>query len=487
MAENTRSTSKFGQVVADVRAMQKPAELVDYIPAPLIEKIAYIMLLIWCLSPLIILFIKGAGLSSYLMAGLHWAFILWQLGMFGFLLGIVALSKSLLAARRAAAPGDGGGTEPQAQSPWLWPWLRSHSVPALLALLLLWSTISCFCSSNIPQSFLGRQYVRDGLFTYYAYAGIFLCAYIVRRRRYARILMEAMVAVAALLAFFTALDLNVINYFFVMENDCSVFYNINHYGYYLCLNIMVAAMLAVTPLPERDAATEPPAGGVRSPRLLLLLRLAVVALLTQAMMINYSFGPALAVMGGMALLVIFSACFDRQSLKRALAVVIVFIVVMVGYNAINGNLSGNFAVLFGDVSKIVQDDPEAGDAGSKRWVLWVHAVQFAQEKPLFGYGPENTEDRYAQEDIVMGRPHCIPLQLAISQGIPAMLFYLLALGALTVNFFRRRHRLNSYEIGMFCAVAAWFASSLLGVSMYYTSPFYFTVLGLTAAALEERG
>ncbi|MDO4540438.1 MAG: O-antigen ligase family protein [Syntrophomonadaceae bacterium] len=454
MAAWARFRAKCGRISHDIGQMQRPSELADYIPAALIEKLALFLLLVWALSPVIILILKGCRLTGYFMAGLQWAWILWQVGMFGLLLGAVALAKSLLAAGRR---GEN----------WLRPWARRHLFPLLLLLLLLWATLSAFFADNFLLSFFGDSYRKDGLFTYYSYAGIFACAYIVRRR--SRLVVEVLVAVFALLALLTVLDSQALNAFFAIATDRGIYFNINHYAYVLGLAVMLAALLAM-------AGPATVTGG-------LPLRLAALALLTWALLINRSFGPYLAVIGGMALLIIFTAGFDRERLKRAVLVVAVFAVVSLGYNAVYYNVSGDFSRLFGDVGRIAWDDPDAGDAGSGRWELWVLGVEFAAERPVLGHGPDSLRPLYRAEDINHSSPHCCVIYLAATLGYPAMLLYLGAMLALTVSFFRCRRRLTTYHIGLFCAVAAWFASSLLGVSMYYTSPFYFTVLGLAAGSL----
>ena len=137
-------------------------------------------------------------------------------------------------------------------------------------------------------------------------------------------------------------------------------------------------------------------------------------------------------------------------------------------------------LLFG-INSIINSDENAEFAGSGRWRLWVNGIKFVFEKPLFGYGPENLGYRYLMEDIKLDRPHNEIIQFAASLGVPAALFYIAALLIHFRNLFRYRKQASVLCIGLYSVVFTYFVSSMFGNTMFYTSPFYFMILGLSVA------
>ena len=128
---------------------------------------------------------------------------------------------------------------------------------------------------------------------------------------------------------------------------------------------------------------------------------------------------------------------------------------------------------------------KAASAGSGRWILWVKAAEFTAEKPLFGYGPDNLGERYAEEGIKIDRPHNEFLQISASLGIPALIFYLSGLASLYINFIRNRKQSTPFIIGLICTVTAYLVSSMFGNTMYYTTPFFMAILGITAGQIKD--
>lgn len=106
-------------------------------------------------------------------------------------------------------------------------------------------------------------------------------------------------------------------------------------------------------------------------------------------------------------------------------------------------------------------------------------IKFVVEKPMFGYGPENLGARYLAEGIAHDRPHNEFIQIAASLGIPALLFYILALLKNFSTLFINRKSLTITTITLNAIIVAYLVSSFFGNTMFYTSPFYFMLLGIT--------
>jgi O-antigen ligase len=131
--------------------------------------------------------------------------------------------------------------------------------------------------------------------------------------------------------------------------------------------------------------------------------------------------------------------------------------------------------------------------GHGRWRLWELTAEYIRQRPLFGYGCEGINERlYAGTAAINGvsNPHCEPLTYAAFFGIPAALFYIAGCVTAIVKGLRSSNNksktANCSTIAAYAA-AAYFISSLFGVAMFYTAPFFFILLGISAGAENKEG
>lgn len=347
---------------------------------------------------------------------------------------------------------------------WFMETLRKHPVPLFLFLMLIWSIFSYAFSSDQNLALHGSTYRHEGLLTYFSYAGIFCCGYIVRDKKMRVCLMKIFVLTATVLSILMLVNQPALNRLFSLEYGTAVFQNINHFGYYLCLAVMLAAALAL-----------------REPRFnkSVFLWTSTYIVLIAALVVNNSFGPYLAVVMGLIFLMMLTLMYARKSWLNAVILLIILFALSFGFNSKSNYLTNEVTTLSEDIVNIVQNNEKAPQAGSYRWILWVHAVKYILEKPVFGYGPENLYYRYLQDNINCRCPHNEILQLSATLGIPAALFYCCAIFFYFLPLLKNIKRVNTDIIGSYSAVFTYLLSSMVGVSMFYTTPFYFAFLGLT--------
>ena len=99
------------------------------------------------------------------------------------------------------------------------------------------------------------------------------------------------------------------------------------------------------------------------------------------------------------------------------------------------------------------------------------------ERPILGYGADNLESEYKKYDIEQDRPHNLIIQLATTSGLPGCILYMIAIGLILVRTFKRLNDSNCIYTIVFFAVIAYLISAMFGNSMYYTSPYFFILLG----------
>lgn len=459
--------SRLNQIYQDVHQMTKISQLLDYLSLKALSSLAFGLLMILTVLPALVWifgwvwpaksFMAGALRQISLMA--NWRLLMVQIGYIGCLVAAIVAAKSLLSAHRAKRP--------------ILQYLNEHALPFFLALLLLWSTVSTFLSNNRELSLYGTPYRQEGLLVYFAYAGIFCLGLLIRESRQARNLLIAQVMGSIVLS--TSFLINYIPAvrWTIPHLNTTVFYQINHFGYYLVLSI-VASLVLMT--------TEPK--GSRSFWIWTLsYNLSVATLI-----LNTSLGSYLAVIGGLGLSMIFyHRMEDRLTRKRILLAIGSLGLLSIVLDLFIGRLGNDLGILARDTLNIASDAPEAASAGTGRWALWKSGVQFALMKPWFGHGPENLGALYhLYGPFDIDRPHNELIQLAASQGIPAMLLYIAGLSFHLRDFLRRWRGLNNLTIGVFTIVGAYIISSMFGNSMYYTTPYFFLVLGLSYGLLRNQ-
>lgn len=430
-------------------------ELLTYFTSH-IESISVILLGLWILTPAFIL-LKTIQISyeqqyayfTGLLLGVEWNVLLQQIGFIGFFVFIILVCNYFI----------------KFESEIDEKFLSVNFIPWLLVLMLIWSIISTVYSNNKALSFFGTIYRRDGLLSYIAYAGIFSCGYVVGKNKNILKLLNLNTWVASLLSILMLMDNDNLNKVFNLYPDSAVFYNINHFGYYLSIALMCSVTLIL--LDDNESFRN------------YLLKFSIYIVLTAALIKNSSFGPYLAVIGGIALLIFFNKYLDKNKKNKLLIIILIFIIISLVINIMRSSMFTEIKRLIFGIESIIMKDDNADLAGSGRWKLWVNGFKFILEKPIFGYGPENLGARYLMEGIEQDRPHNEIIQFAASLGVPAALFYISAILLHFRNLFKYKEHVSILTIGLYSVVFTYFVSSLFGNTMFYTSPFYFMILGLS--------
>lgn len=339
--------------------------------------------------------------------------------------------------------------------------IKSNVLPLSLTLLLFWSVISAFLSEDTAIAFTGTVYNNQGLFSYFAYAGIFsACAFIKEKKDVLHVL------------FFHTLCASLVSGLSlcgVYQIDIGAFTNQNHYGYYLCMMLPLALGLFIS-----------------SDKKYRFIYLIEAMLLTTGLVFCGSMGPFLAVVISVVCFIVFTAILHKKRLWRLLLGVVLCALSGIVSAIGSWDLGADLAKMASDIgvaaAKIggdtAQETEEAfNKIGSSRGVLWRYAWQFACEKPIFGYGPEGLDAQYYR---VLGsgyQPHNEFLQIAASLGFPALGFYLAGLISLFIRFIKRFKDLSPLQLTLFVCVLSYLISSFFGNTKYYTSPYFFMLLG----------
>ena len=349
----------------------------------------------------------------------------------------------------------------------------------LFIMFMLWTLISCLFSPDRHTSFFGTDMRKDGYFTYIAYAGIFSLALCLKNDRLKKILLNTLIITAISTIILVEIRNHELLESIIWTKDIAKgpFFNSNHYGYYLMMAVTIASFLFIT---EKN-------------KILKLIYLFSYSFLMYYLIVNNTFGCYLAFF--FTLLIFFIVALVKKE-KRILSIITIGIFVVISiFTQTSKNInttsvpknkniaSENIKQLSTDINKITEaktnPDNKYQSAGSGRLELWINGIKFFAERPILGYGPENLEVKYREVGILQeDRPHNLIIQLLTTSGIPGCVFYLLALGIIIIRGLKNIDMNNTILVACLFTVIAYLVSSMFGNSMYYTSPFFYIILGV---------
>lgn len=344
--------------------------------------------------------------------------------------------------------------------------------------MFIWLLLSTLVHYNETVVWIGDRYRHEGFFMFLAYSGIFFISTILFKEKHRRTLLYIFMTVSFIMSLLTVMQfLGIKTSLFPTKNTMysAIFYNINHFGYYLLLSDMCAAGMFI----------------VEKQKHLKIYSLVVFMVLTITLIINNTFGCYLGVLFGLVFIPVAFSVANRKIKLIYFIPILLFGLLTFGMNQVTGTIEQNVEVLSTDVNKVITKDETSGSAGSGRWVLWMTAMQFIQEKPVFGHGLDNLEELYYSSGIYQDRPHNEYLQYAAHLGIPALLFYLCGIGIIFIKAYKNRTNLTDTTLVVLGVVAAYLISACFGNTMYYTTPYFMMLLGMAtksgkANSLEEE-
>ncbi len=253
---------------------------------------------------------------------------------------------------------------------------------------------------------------------------------------------------------------------------CSIFQHVNHYGYYLCM----AVMLSVGMLYQ-----------AKQVKGMMLYGIAFVINLT-ALVINNTFGSWLAsLISLVALIVLFVAVKGRKVLVKGLILLAAFVVISSAVPTDTTSVWGQVGGLTSDVKDVASDSENADEAGSGRWKVWKIAAKNIVEKPVFGGCEDCLIYAYLEEGyLTLNRPANEYLQYAAFYGIPALLMYVGILIWIFIKKLKNIHKLPDIVLVLGGAVIAYAISACFGNTTLYTTWDFFVLLGLLACEGEWK-
>ena len=309
----------------------------------------------------------------------------------------------------------------------------------------------------------GVPYRYIGIFNMFAFMLIYMgVTRSIKRESFGNVILTGYLLVADLIALVAIYDrfTGSIEAFSDKKELSAVFFNGNHYGYFL----LMAVLIGVGYYLFSDGSQA-------------VIGAASAALNSVLLAINHSLGCILALIIVLTVTGVLIAIKDRDYLKRFMMLIAVMIVLFILALLVSPALRKEFTGLAADLAAILSNTAE-GSAGHRRLQMWRLTAGYISKKPLLGYGCEGIAFML-YEAMKVSNPHCEVLTYAAYYGIPAAILYLTGVVAVLITGIRRMDSNGVQQKAACMAATGYFISSFVGVGMFYTLPFFFIFLGLS--------
>ena len=421
-------------------------QLFDLIKDEYIEKVSFILLFLWTISPMVEYIFKNFCKSLYTH---YFNFIIYFVGLFGFIIYTIYMVKNRIKGKIS---------------------IKKFIPEILIILLVILGFVASILSKNTYLSFFGENYRREGLIIYIMYVGFILLASVIKNKKYIKLLMKSII-----ISCLTITIVPLFNSNFTYVGFPNVFHQFNHYGYYLMINVVLSAFMLL----DSDKIIK------------RIFYLIIYIFFTYLLIRNDTFGCFLAVLISFILLFIYSMVKKYKRINITI-IILIFVVASltishfdikigerVNFNSTQGLVGKNLTSLTKDVKNIVnKDDKGSAKAGSGRGLLWKEAINYTLDHPIVGGGMECLKSHYFLRNIDYNdRPHNIILQISSFIGIPGAIVYVVLIFYVAItNLKIMKH--DTIHIMIYTTAMSYFISSIVGNSMYYTSPYFMILLGL---------
>ncbi len=419
-----------------------------------IQNTSKILLIIWVCCPLLIMLLNLAGVDG-IYVYLVWTYVLYFVGATGLIVGLLFFTKIIsdykLTVKR---------------------FIKDFYPLFFFFLFLIWALICCLLAENKRMAFSGSIPMTSSWFTFLFYGGFMLASMCASSNKSSIVCVaRILLFVSTIQALVTIRDNNISARLNTVEpyTNClhcqSVFYNTNHYAYYLLMTAMLAFFFVVN----------------SNSRIEQILNVAIFVLLLDLLILNDTFGAYLA----LALTILFVLIWEVLSKGNKKRIVVLLVLIFVCFSlfslAFTDNLKNNFISLFSDV-QIIGSDENIDGVGSGRGELWKNALMCIKSDPVFGCGFENhgaylSSDEYIEKDFVPS-PHNFILFFAKHTGIPGLVLYLSGLIISLIGLIRKKNKIPDTVKTAAFIVIGYLISAFFGVAKFYTTPYYVIALGV---------
>jgi putative inorganic carbon (HCO3(-)) transporter len=360
-------------------------------------------------------------------------------------------------------------------------------------LFLTFTILSTIFSKYYFQSIYGRPFRWEGLITYISYVLIFITAgYFIKKLRYLKKIIKYLFISGSLISIYGLIQFY--GFDFIKRDPLRVNWsrsfstlgNPNFAASYIAIVLSLSLVLYIFSDNKEK-----------------LYRYGFLSSLFFAFLIATSTRSAL--IGFWVSTVFFVSLFHkylRNNFKKVIVIILIFITIF-GIMDFGQQFyySRRVLSLFTDIQTLAisDDDTEVEKIGSNRFVIYKYSIPLLFKNPLLGSGPDTFDKVFPHDEYnklsegtgrkIVDKAHNEYLQIGVTLGLPALLFYLLLLYNIYKKGFQvlknvksKMSDLNIYHAALFMAVLSYTVTALFNISVVPVAPVFWAILGLNIAA-----
>ena len=337
----------------------------------------------------------------------------------------------------------------------------------IFSFLVIWMMISTFVNGWNFYALEGDLYRNESLFTQMSY---FIFYFFISSQIKNDLIKRKIIYIQIIISIYIALcgfhfwNIFPDSKFYSWKSSLtSVYFNINHYAYYLTICIMLSSAMIV----------------IETNKKLITLCTISIIVNTIALSFNNTFGGWLACLLALLFQIIMYLIIKRKIEKKTLIPLIVFILTTLITGIWTNNVFSSLLRFILDVSDVASNSENSAYAGSSRWRIWKGTISLIPKKPIFGYGIEATKANNLFNIVYNERTHNEYLQYTYWYGVPAGIAYFVGCLSIYLNGLKNKTYLSN--ITKVCLVSSfgYLVSAFFGNTMFYTSPYLFIHIGMS--------
>lgn len=349
----------------------------------------------------------------------------------------------------------------------------------LLLLYFAWLVFSTFFSIDISQSILGNPYRSEGLSTLLVYFVIFQIAR--QQGTISKTNIKWMLITGCIVVIYGILQSYGLEFFprdYIRQNWVTAFSTIgnpNFLGTYIVLLLPFAVHLYI----------------IEKKKIGLFVYIILFFGLLSTMTRGTWIGAFVSVLIYFGIIFIKKAQFEIR-IKDVFMFIISTVLCLIVFDVSNsGSLFLRILSITIDFGKFISGGDDLFTAGSYRMFIWLKVLEMIKLRPLFGFGLENLHmvfDQYFMNDmikvigspLIIDRAHNEYLHIAVSSGIPALLFYLSFIYIVIRKGMSKLLELP-YTIPLLVSVLGYLVQAFFNISVVAVAYVFWIFLGFLAS------
>jgi O-antigen ligase len=349
----------------------------------------------------------------------------------------------------------------------------------LLLLYFAWLVFSTFFSIDISQSILGNPYRSEGLSTLLVYFVIFLIAR--QQGTISKTNIKWMLTAGCIVVIYGILQSYGLEFFprdYIRQNWVNAFSTIgnpNFLGSYIVLLLPFAVHLYI----------------IEKKKIGLFVYIILFFGLLSTMTRGTWIGAFVSVLIYFGIIFIKKDQFEIR-IKDIFMFIVSTVLCLIVFDVSNsGSLFLRILSITIDFGKFISGGDDLFRAGSYRMFIWLKVLEMIKLRPLFGFGLENLHmvfDQYFMNDmikvigspLIIDRAHNEYLHIAVSSGIPALLFYLSFIYVVIRKGMSKLLELP-YTIPLLVSILGYLVQAFFNISVVAVAYIFWIFLGFLAS------